>query len=183
VRVSDQERQRASRQLQAACVDGYLSLDEFSQRVDQALAAQTSDELRGLVADQPARHASASTAEGVSARLTVVLGNLERSGPWRLAEHTRLLVACGACKLDLRRATVSAPLTVLEVRVLAASLEIIVPTGVDVDVEAASVMASKTLRLSGPAPSGARPRILVRGTVVAGQLRVEDRAPAIDVLR
>jgi Domain of unknown function (DUF1707) len=183
VRVSEHERQRASSQLQAACVDGYLSLDEFSHRVGQAMAAQTSDELNLLVADLPSRGRPAHAAVSADARMLVVLGSLERSGAWRLAERTRVLVACGACKLDLRRATVSAPLTLLEAQVVVGSLEIIVPIGVDVDVEVFSLLANKSLRLGGPLPSGAPPRILVRGTVVAGELRVQDRAPAIDVLR
>lgn len=147
------------------------------------MAARTSDELHVLLADLPSGDHLERAAASAEARMVVLLGNLDRSGRWRLAERTRLMVACGACTLDLRRATVSAPLTVLQVQVVVGRLDIIVPIGVDVDVAVMSVLANKRLCLSGPMPSGAPPRILVRGSVVAGELHVEDRAAVIDVLR
>jgi hypothetical protein len=54
------------------------------------------------------------------------------------------------------------------------SLELIVPHGVEVELEASSVLSNKTLRVTGPSPVGEPPRILITGVVVAGSLSVRD---------
>ena len=48
----------------------------------------------------------------------VVLSGVERTGLWRIAETSSLLVVLGSCKLDLRRATIAASLTTIHVRVV-----------------------------------------------------------------
>jgi ABC-type transporter Mla subunit MlaD len=59
--------------------------------------------------------------------------------------------------------------------VLFGSLEVIVPSGVEVDVAAAAIMGSKALRLSGPPPLADAPRIVIHGLVVCGSLNVRDQ--------
>ena len=83
-------------------------------------------------------------------------------------------VVCASCKLDLRRATVSSAITVLDVRVFAADLLITVPSGVEVSVEVDSVAASKTVHLTDQAVPPNAPCLLVRGVVVAGAIKVLD---------
>jgi hypothetical protein len=60
------------------------------------------------------------------------------------------------------------------VRVVLGSLEVIVPHGVDVELEASSVLSSKILRVTGPTPVGDPPRIVITGVVIAGSLAVRD---------
>ena len=178
-RVSDAERQQASRRLQGACVEGYLTLEDFSARVERALAAQTRGELSELTQDLPARLASTgSPLPERSVSTTVVLSDVKRTGLWRIAESSSLLVVLGSCKLDLRRATIAASLTTIHVRVIFGSLEVIVPHGVEVDLEAASVLSSKTQGVTGPGPLGEPPRIVITGVVVGGSLTVRDASIA-----
>ena len=163
-------------------MEGYLTLEDFSQRVGRALAAQTRGELAELTQDLPARLAS-TTARPLPDRpvaTMVVLSDVERTGLWRIAETSSLLVVLGKCKLDLRRATIAASLTTIHVRVVLGTLEVIVPHGVEVELEASSVLSSKTLRVSGPSPVGEAPRIFITGVVVGGSLTVRDSAAAHD---
>jgi hypothetical protein len=179
LRVSDVERQQTSRRLQGACVEGYLTLEDFSQRVARALAAQTMGELAELTQDLPTRPASIPRPLPERTKSTmVVLSGVERTGSWRIAETSSLVVVLGNCKLDLRRATIAASLTTIQVNVVLGSLEVIVPYGVEVELEASSVLSSKTLRLTGPGPVGETPRILISGVVVCGSLTVRDSASA-----
>src|ERR1043166_5410601 len=95
LRASDAERQTTSRQLQAACVEGYLTLEDFSERVGRALAAQTRGELAELTVDLPSQVLPAprpQSQQPVSSTV-VVLSGVERSGMWRIAETSSLLVA------------------------------------------------------------------------------------------
>jgi hypothetical protein len=52
-RVSDGERAAAVSRLRRSYAAGYLSLDTFAQRMDQAVAAKTLDELQELLGDLP----------------------------------------------------------------------------------------------------------------------------------
>jgi hypothetical protein len=176
LRASDAERQTTSRRLQAACVEGYLTLEDFSERVGRALAAQTRGDLAELTQDLPSPVVPAPQPlrERPVSSTVVVLSGVERSGVWRIAETSSLLVAVGSCKLDLRRATIAARLTRIEVRVVFGSLEVIVPHGVEVELEATSILSSKTQRVSGLPPIGDAPRIVISGYVVGGSLTVRD---------
>ena len=59
-------------------------------------------------------------------------------------------------------------------RIVFGSMDVIVPHGVEVDLEAACIMSSKVLRVNGPAPIGYPPRIVITGTIVGGSLTVRD---------
>jgi Domain of unknown function (DUF1707)/Cell wall-active antibiotics response 4TMS YvqF len=177
-RVSDAERQVASRRLQGACVEGYLTLEDFSDRVGRALAAQTREELAELTEDLPAVRLAPRPAPERQVTTTVVLSGVERTGLWRVAEHSSLLVVLGNCKLDLRRATISSSVTTLHLQVVMGAVEVIVPRGVEVELEASSVLSSKVLRVNGPTPVGDPPRIVITGIVIAGSLSVRDAPSA-----
>jgi DUF1707 SHOCT-like domain len=53
VRISDQERERAARDLREHFAAGRLSEEELSERLDAAYAARTQGELKALLADLP----------------------------------------------------------------------------------------------------------------------------------
>lgn len=178
-RISDAERRRASERLQAACVEGYLSLDEFSQRVERALAARTRAELSAVLGDLPPPSSLPVSVAAPTSRTGVILSAVERSGTWRLAPTSSVLVAFGSCKLDLRRASITSRQTTIAVRVLFGRLEMIVPSGVELDVEAWTVLSQKALRLGGPPPGSDVPRIVVRGSVLGGSLVVRDQVRPI----
>jgi hypothetical protein len=56
LRVSDAERQETAEHLKAAVAAGRLDMDEYDERLQQALAAKTGRELDDLVRDLPPAH-------------------------------------------------------------------------------------------------------------------------------
>src|SRR5882757_7492063 len=93
IRASDSERMRVVATLQAACVEGRLNLDEYGQRVDDALAARTRAQLDTLLVDLPAEigvRVAPSVRPGVSTTVAV-LSSAHRNGFWRLAEASRVI--------------------------------------------------------------------------------------------
>jgi len=185
LRASDVERRRVIATLQAACVEGRLNLDEYGQRVENALAARTRAQLEALLVDLPAETGTgeelglaspsrASRAGRVSSTLAV-LGSAQRSGFWRLAEDSRVVAVLGSCKIDLRSARISAAVTTLEVASVLGSIDVIVPAGVEVDLEVHAVLGSRDMRMGAAPPSGA-PVIRITGMVLLGSLNVHDAA-------
>jgi hypothetical protein len=78
VRAGDSERDSVARKLGQALVQGYLDMAEYEDRVGKAFAANTTAELRPLLADlpigrlrrdDPARHASRRAAARTSVRV------------------------------------------------------------------------------------------------------------------
>ena len=178
-RASDAERAQTAALLKQACVEGRLNLDEFGQRVAEAYAARTREDLAALTSDLPAPGAGAPLARSGPVAVTsttAILAAAERSGPWRVAESGRVLAVLGACKLDLRQATVTAPVTTIDARVVLGNLVVLVPEGVEVDLSATAVMGARTLRLTGPPPPPGAPVVRITGVVVWGDLSVRDRA-------
>ncbi len=53
VRAGDRERERTANQLGSALAQGYLEMGEYEARLQAAFAAQTTAELRDIVADLP----------------------------------------------------------------------------------------------------------------------------------
>jgi Domain of unknown function (DUF1707)/2TM domain len=52
-RAGDYDRQKTASRLGQALTQGYLEMDEYERRVQQAFQTQTTDELRQLLADLP----------------------------------------------------------------------------------------------------------------------------------
>ena len=63
IRASDAERDATVERLSRAAGDGRLTLEEFSQRMEQATAAKTRAELDRLVTDLPAEPAAAGASD------------------------------------------------------------------------------------------------------------------------
>ena len=71
-RASDEDRQRVVRDLERHTAAGRLTLDEYAERVDRALASRTHGQLAEVTADLPAAPAAeppdAAQAHAASAR-------------------------------------------------------------------------------------------------------------------
>lgn len=178
VLASDAERERACDLLRDASAEGRLTLDEFTQRVERALAARTRSELEAVTADLPP-----APVHRLPIRSSIaILGSIDRVGYWRIGDVTSAISVLGSCKLDLRGAAISAPVVTVEATTVLGSLEVIVPEGVEVDLEGVTVMGSKVLRLSSPPRAGA-PVVRVTGLTLMGSVTVRDRPSLGDRLR
>lgn len=181
VRASDAERRRLADLLKQACVEGRLTLDEFGERMDRAIKARTRADLDALTQDLPISAASLATTSTASltrppvSRTLAILSSADRTGVWRIGERSRVIAVMGACKLDLRRAAISAPVTVINVHIVMGNLNVIVPEGVEVDLDATTIMGSRTLKLKGAPPAPGAPVVVIQGLVLMGDLTVRDR--------
>ena len=173
--ASDAERERACTVLREASVDGRLTLDEFSQRIGRALAARTRDQLVEVTRDLPAVLPPQAVRRPPVRWSVAVLGGVERRGFWRVGELSWAVAFMGGCNLDLRGAAISAPVITINAISVMGGVDVIVPPGVEVELEGVAVMGSKTLKLSGPPPGPGAPVVRVNAFALMGSVTVRDR--------
>jgi hypothetical protein len=166
-RAGDADRERAVAVLRDATIQGRLTLEEFSERVERALQARTHDELQALSADLPAVPAPAPAVPKRSGRW-VVATRLDRVGPWRLPDGYELKVACGTVVLDLGQAIVDSPVTTLAIRNLCSTVTILVPDGIRVEIDDGGMFLTHEVRLSEHSAPASAPLIRIRTSGVAG---------------
>jgi hypothetical protein len=184
--ASDAERERAGELLRQASVEGRITLDEFSQRIERALAARTRDELATVTGDLP-QVAPPRTAGGVVRRgvrwSVAIMGGVERKGFWRVDEEGGAIAVMGSCKLDLRGAVISAPVTTINAFAFWGSVDVIVPYGVEVELQGVAIMGGKYLKLNGPPPAPGAPVVRVNAVVLMGGITIRDRPSLGERLR
>ncbi len=176
--ASDAERERASDTLRQASVEGRLTLDEFAERVERALAARTRDELQAVTSDLPASRPVSAVAgpRRPAVRFSVaIMSGVERKGFWRVDEQTLAVAVMGGCKLDLRGAAISAPVTVINAYAVMGEVDIVVPFGVEVELGGIAIMGSKELGLTGPPPPPGAPVVRINGYALMGSVTVRDK--------
>jgi hypothetical protein len=176
--VTDVDREAAATLLQRACGDGRLTLEEFSQRVGAAWAADTRPELdQALAGVAPAPVVgSASTRD----RVVTLFGQEQLSGRWRMPRSLRMLTAFGETTIDLREAILAADALsegVVEIRgrCLFGQTNIVVPEGVEVDVRGWVVFGTRSLKLAPVPRVSGTPVIVVHVNVAFGEVKVRSR--------
>src|SRR6266498_3995153 len=82
LRVSDAERTHVINVLQKAIGHGLLSLDEFTERTDQALAAKTRGDLNAVLVDLPGltHNAQESPLKTPPVELVANMSSIKRQG-------------------------------------------------------------------------------------------------------
>jgi Domain of unknown function (DUF1707) len=135
-RVSDAERERAVVSLQQHLLSGRLTLEEFSERVERAYAAQVQSDLDDVRAGLPSAHQlSAVPSRRRATRLTAALfAHVVKRGRLRLGRWT---VAGGALcdiDLDLRRAEIHGKRTALAILVGFGNVDVYLPENINVTV-------------------------------------------------
>jgi DUF1707 SHOCT-like domain len=135
IRASDAERNAAVERLSAATGDGRLTLEEFSQRMEQATTAQTRAQLDRLMADLPAAAATApasaaATAPAAPSWHISPVGGLRIYGPWRMDRHVIVVSIVGGTRLDLGQVQLAAPEATLTKVSLVGGVRVWVPTGI-----------------------------------------------------
>jgi hypothetical protein len=173
--ASDAEREWVCAHLQEACVQGRLTTEELSARLDVALSARTRAELEALFQDLP-------PAPGVSQlppaqrRVHVgLMGSNKRSGRWRVPAESWWTSVMGGCHLDLTRAVFDAPVTTINIMAGMGTVEIRVPRGFEVEVIGTAIVGGRQVRLEGPPPPPGAPVIRLRIVSCLGRVKVTDR--------
>ena len=183
VRVSDSDREVVAGRLNAAVSEGYLTLEEFTERVGQAYAARTRADLNGLLSDLPGpAPVAASQVEPYRppeqrtrprGPNSIAVGSIKKGGRWRLDRDTALGVVVGSVKLDLRGAELAAPDVTLAAETVLGSIKVWVPYGVRVVVDGTTVVGTRRVDEDDRVPShAAGPVLRLRLDTVVGSVKV-----------
>jgi len=176
IRASDAERDATVDRLSAATGAGRLTLEEFSQRMEQATAAKTRAELDRLVADLPVDTGSASTTVATQSRTTPSwhvspVGGLSVSGPWRMDRHVISVSIVGGAHLDLSQAQLAAPEVTLTKVSLVGGVWVEVPQGIRVQVSRFSLVGGTRIA-GGPEPGPGAPIVHINAFSLVGGVHI-----------
>ncbi|MEV5889470.1 DUF1707 SHOCT-like domain-containing protein [Nonomuraea fuscirosea] len=188
VRASDAEREAVVEQLRVASVEGRLSLVELTDRTEAAYTATTHAELAMLTQDLPAGGAQApvpaAPQEGRKRRWFVgVMGDSKRRGTWRIDQELGAVAVMGDVVLDLREAEVRTDrVEILAVSVMG-DVKIIVPDGVNVDLDGMAIMGDKKVKVDQAPPGMNVPVVRVQAYAIMGDVKVVGDSHAQPVQR
>ena len=144
LRVSDADREQAVAALREHLLEGRLTLEEFSERVDAALRAKVAGELARVQQDLPEAVTETAGSRRAAARFTTaMLGHVVRRGRLRLRSWAVAGSAFGDLDFDLRDATIDQRRTVVTVVATFGNVDIYVPEGVNADVGGITVFGHR----------------------------------------
>jgi hypothetical protein len=177
VRASDAEREAVVERLRVATVEGRLTLSELTERTEAAYTATTRGDLVPITADLPEVSGSPatptpSTARGDREWVVAVMGDSKRQGRWRVERPLAALAIMGDVVLDLRGAEVPQGNVEITATAVMGDVKIYVPDGVDVQLSGIAVMGDKQVQVREAAAGQTAPKVVVRATVVMGDVKV-----------
>ncbi len=180
IRASDAERDATVEQLRDAAGEGPLTLEEFSDRMEQASTAKTRAELDRLVTDlptgaagspAPGGRAVATGGSGTATWHVSPIGGLNVFGPWRMGRHVVVISLIGGAKLDLSQAELAArDVTLTQVSVIG-GVRARIPLGIRVDASGLSILGGTEVE-GAPDPGPGAPTIHIRAFSIVGGIRI-----------
>jgi class 3 adenylate cyclase len=181
LRLGDTDREQVGALLREHCVEGRLTLDEFSSRLDALYAARTDAELGAVLQDLPERTAEPARGKRRS-WLVTLLGSVQRRGPWRVPKRIFAFSVIGSPDLDFRRAVIDTEEVRITSIALMGALTAIVPAGVEVELGGLALVGGNDFvtREDVP-PTRGGPRLRIRCYVLFGGARIKHvRAGEVD---
>lgn len=186
VKLPDEDRQRVIERLQKAAGDGLLTLDDFADRAGMVWAAATSMELETIVADlpepAPAPLVSSQPMVGETRRrkarrwVVAIMSGAATKGRWRVGDSVTSVAIMGGVEIDLREAEFDEPELHIKVFAIMGGIDVIVPEGIDVDVNSTfAIMGGKDVKLANVPVLPGAPRIRVTGFALMGGIGVKSR--------
>lgn len=151
-----------------------ITLDEFTERYDAALAARTRGELSAVVADLPlAAPAPAPPRPAIAPEeLRGWMSSIVRRGQWTVTPTLRLNTRLCSTTLDFTSAVLPSRVVEILVDDYCSSTEIIVPTAATADLNGVNAVAgSATVKVRTSPPSD-QLHLIVRGRVRMGSVTV-----------
>ncbi|MFC7649655.1 DUF1707 domain-containing protein [Streptosporangium lutulentum] len=181
MRASDAEREAAVELLRVASVEGRLTLGELTERTEAAYSAVTRAELVVVTSDlpqagqapMPAPAQAPAEQQGRTRRWFVaVMGDSKRRGKWRIDKPLGAVAVMGDVVLDLRQAEVRSGVVDIVATAVMGDVKIIVPDGVDVDLDGIAIMGDKKVQVVEAPPGMTVPLIRVKAYAVMGDVKV-----------
>jgi hypothetical protein len=169
-RVSDAERSHVVNLLQRAIGHGLLSLDEFTERTDQALASKTRGELNQVLIDLPGLTHSApdSPIREKPVELRANMSTLKRNGNWTVPREMVIYNRLGSTELDFTEARIDHAEVRIQLNCGGGTVSILLPERASVVTDAVKMTAGSIKDKVGS--GGGRPRFVLSGSVTAGSL-------------
>jgi hypothetical protein len=148
VLATDTERDQAIDRLRQACLDGRLTLAEYSQRLDKALTARTRGDLNALLADLAVPAPQTSPPPGAPVRkptrfVLAVFGSARQAGRWLAGRRIVAISVLGSSRLDLRNARLDGTAAEIVAVALLGSVRIVVPPGAEVDCDGLAIFGHR----------------------------------------
>jgi uncharacterized membrane protein len=199
LRVSDADREAVAQALREAGLEGRLTPDELATREAAAYAAVTAPDLYALVSDLPvARELAASqlapyglrsepvtgtnagahiptpATSGTPTSLWSVLGEVKRTGQWEVPERLSVHLALGETRLDLREATLTAPVTTIDILGTLGEVKVIVPDSWRIECSGSGILGNYQVKdvdaAVPPAPDA--PLLRFSGAMLLGEVTI-----------
>ena len=175
----DAERDRVVGRLRTEVTEGRISLDRFSDLVGEVFAARTRSDLEPVhralgdaeppAGQEPERRASRVRRGGQWA--IAIFGQSTRGGRYRLEDNTTAAAVFGDCTIDLTHAHIDGDEVTINAIAAFGNVTVIVPHGIDVDVQGAAIFGNRRYDVRGPAVDGA-PVLVIRAFACFGDIRV-----------
>jgi hypothetical protein len=189
LRASDQDRNQVAGVLSSAYAEGRLTREEHDERLDQAMAAKTFDELIPLTRDlvyvgptpgtvaEPSQNDRVDTRNANPApdRMISILGGTSRKGRWRVRRKTEAYALMGGMELDFTEAIFEAPEVEISGIWCLGGAEITVPPGIEVRNEIVGILGGAEIKV-GAAEPGA-PVLVLKGVALLGGVEVRTKDP------
>jgi hypothetical protein len=200
LRASDADRERVAGLLRDAYVEGRLSAAEHEERIAEVYRATTYADLLPVLHDLPvppgilavpgvgqAIAVASSTlpavpssqglvvdparAEQGQGSAVAILSGVERKGRWVAAPGITTVAVMGGVELDFTDAVLTAQETTMTVFCLMGGIEITVPDGLEVRVDAVALLGGHSGPTSTPPPGA--PVLRITGLVVMGGIDIK----------
>ncbi|HEY0805980.1 MAG TPA: DUF1707 domain-containing protein [Pseudonocardiaceae bacterium] len=173
LRVSDAEREHVAVLLQKAVGRGLITLDEFTERTDVALAARTRAELNSVLVDLPdVRHADVAPAATQPLMLRTGAGSVKQNGHWVVPTAINVECGMGNITLDFTEAICPHHEVTLDATVGSGNITVIVPRGWHVVMEEAISGMGNIMNKATDPPKPGLPVLRVHGRVRMGHLKI-----------
>ncbi|BBX32029.1 MULTISPECIES: DUF1707 SHOCT-like domain-containing protein [Mycolicibacterium] len=169
LRVSNADRAKVGQLLERAVAEGMITLDEFSDRYDAALAARTRGELSVVVADLPLVSPQVARPPEV---LRGRMSSIVRRGQWNVAPTLQLNTRLCSTTLDFTSAVLAGPVVTVLIDDYCSSTELIVPASATADLNGVDAVAGSATVKVRTSPPSRELHLIVRGKVRMGSVTV-----------
>ena len=167
LRASDAERERVAVALREHCAAGRLTLEELSERLDEAYRARTAGELERAFRELPAE-ASPRPRRSPKRFTIAVFGGVQRKGRWRVPRRSFVLTLFGGSDLDLRQAEIDSDVVTIWAFALFGGVDVRVPEGVEVDAGGFALLGGVDEHGVDVPPRPGTPLVRVRSFALVG---------------
>jgi hypothetical protein len=176
MRVSDAEREHVAGVLQKAVGRGLITLDEFSERTDVALAAKTRGQLNAVLVDivdlRHAERAPAVSEQEQPLLLRTRTGNVKQHGHWVVPRAIDVECGMGNVSVDFTQAECAHREVVLRATTRSGNVTVIVPRGWTVRMEEATSGMGSVVNKATDTPNPELPVLRVFGKAGMGHVKI-----------